>query len=72
MSITKTQFGDERPSVGKDQENLVKLVRDKTVKPKRVNFEVTPEQHMKLKLYATKQGKTITDILSEYVALLPD
>ena len=72
MNTAKSQLGAGRPSAGKDQKTLTSLVRDETVKPKRVNFDVTPEQHMKLKVYATKQGKTITEVLSEYVAQLPE
>jgi len=34
---------------------------------KRVNFDVTAEQHRKLKVYAANQGKTIRELLTEYV-----
>ena len=39
---------------------------------KRVNFELPAEQHTKLKIYAAKQGKSIKELLTEYVASLPD
>ena len=39
---------------------------------KRVNFELSAELHTKLKVYAVKQGKTIREILTEYVAQLPE
>jgi hypothetical protein len=39
---------------------------------KRVNFELSADQHTKLKIYATRQGKTIKELLTEYVASLPD
>ena len=38
---------------------------------KRVNFELSIEQHTKLKIYAAKQGKTIKEVLTEYVESLP-
>ena len=38
----------------------------------RVNFDLDREQHIKLKLYATRNGKSIKDVLSEYVAQLPE
>ncbi len=39
---------------------------------KRVNFELSAEQHMKLKVYAAKQGKTIKVLLTEFVDSLPE
>ena len=36
-------------------------------KMKRVNFELTEALHKKLKTYAVTQGKSIKDILTEYV-----
>lgn len=39
---------------------------------KRVNFELPAAQHTKLKIYAAKQGKTIRELLTEYVLSLPD
>jgi hypothetical protein len=38
---------------------------------KRVNFQIPADQHTKLKVYAARQGKTITELLTEYVAQLP-
>ena len=72
MTTAKSQLGAGRPSAGKDQKTLASLVRDETVKPKRVNFDVPPEQHTKLKVYAAKQGKTVKEVLSDYVAQLPE
>ncbi|MGP5570326.1 hypothetical protein ACTXN8_23565 [Pseudomonas helleri] len=39
---------------------------------KRVNFQLPADQHTKLKIYAAKQGKTIKELLTEYVAALPE
>jgi hypothetical protein len=39
---------------------------------KRVNFELAADQHTRLKIYAARQGKTIKEILTEYVAQLPE
>ena len=39
---------------------------------KRVNFQLSAELHTKLKIYAVRQGKTITDLLTEYVEQLPE
>jgi len=39
---------------------------------KRVNFNVTEAEHLKLKIAATKQGKSITQFLIDYLRSLPD
>ncbi len=38
----------------------------------RVNFNLTKEKHTKLKLYAIKQDKTVTEVLTEYVDSIID
>lgn len=38
----------------------------------RVNFDLDRDLHKKLKIYATQQGKTVKEVLTEYVASLPD
>ena len=35
-------------------------------------IELSAEQHTKLKIYATKQGKSIKELLTEYVDALPE
>ncbi|WP_297462621.1 chromosome partitioning protein ParB [Ferrovum sp.] len=60
-----------RPSATKNRTaTLASLVDDTTMK--RVNFELPADQHTKLKIYATKQGKTIKELLTEYVVQLPE
>ena len=63
-----------RPSARTDKALAATLasLADAAGSMKRVNFELSAEQHAKLKIYATKQGKSIKDVLSEYVAGLPD
>jgi len=39
---------------------------------KRINFDLTAEQHAKLKVYAAKNGTTIKQIFSAYVDTLLD
>jgi len=41
-------------------------------KTKRVNFDLTAEQHSKLKVYAAKHGTTIKQMFSTYVDNLPN
>lgn len=60
-----------RPSVAKNRvATLASLADDTTMK--RVNFELPADQHTKLKIYATKQGKTIKELLTEYVVQIPE
>ena len=56
-------------SPGGSTSNSVGLVAGKATV--RVNFDLDRDQHIKLKLFATRQGKTIKEVLSDYVAQLP-
>jgi hypothetical protein len=38
----------------------------------RVNFEVTRDEHTKLKVHAAKSGRSISDVLREFVAQLSE
>jgi len=59
-----------RPSARNKAATLASLSDD--VEIKRVNFQLPADQHTKLKIYAAKQGKTIKELLTEYVAALPE
>ncbi|MBB3005326.1 macrodomain Ter protein organizer (MatP/YcbG family) [Paraburkholderia tropica] len=39
---------------------------------KRVNFDLDAAQHQKLKIHAARQGKTVKELLTEFVANLPN
>jgi len=69
---TKGALSAGRPSAGRDSKTLASLVRDENEKPKRVNFDLSPEQHTKLKVYAARHNKTVKEVLSDYVAQLPE
>lgn len=45
---------------------------DTDMEMKRVNFQLKPELHTKLKIVAARQGKSITQLLTEYVESLPN
>ena len=73
MSKAATTRSAGRPSARTDKSKaatLASLADDASMK--RVNFELSADQHTKLKIYATRQGKTIKELLTEYVASLPD
>ncbi len=60
-----------RPSARSDKAaTLASLAEEASLK--RVNFQLSADQHMKLKIYAARQGKTIKELLTEYVASLPE
>lgn len=59
-----------RPSARNKAVTLASLSDDAEMK--RVNFQLPAVQHTKLKIYAAKQGKTIKELLTEYVAALPE
>ena len=70
MSSGKLGMKAGRPSAAKAGPTLSDLA-DKAATV-RVNFDLDRDQHIKLKLYATKQGKSIKEVLSDYVAQLPE
>ncbi len=67
--MSKTTLTAGRPSVAKGRAATLSSLSDETAL-KRVNFSIPADEHMKLKIYAARQGKTITDLLSDYVATL--
>ena len=73
MSKAGTTLSAGRPSARTDKSKAATLASlADAASMKRVNFELSADQHTKLKIYATRQGKTIKELLTEYVASLPD
>jgi hypothetical protein len=68
MSEKKSILSAGRPSGTNKAATLASLADQKATK--RVNFEISIEQHTKLKIYAAQQGKTIKELLTEYVEQL--
>jgi hypothetical protein len=71
MSKTASTLTAGRPSARSTKATTLASLAD-TPTMKRVNFELTAQDHAKLKIYATRQGKSIKDLLTEYVAQLPE
>lgn len=69
MSIKNT-LSAGRPSAKTNKLATLASLADKT-STKRVNFDLSTEQHTKLKVYAAKQGKTVKEILTDFVERLP-
>lgn len=71
MSKLSGALSAGRPSARSDKAaTLASLAEEASIK--RVNFQLSADQHMKLKIYAARQGKTIKELLTEYVASLPE
>lgn len=70
MSKTTNTLMAGRPSARSAAKaaNLASLAD--TPQMKRINFDVTAEAHRKLKIYAAEQGRSIKELLSEYVEQL--
>lgn len=60
-----------RPSAKAEKASTLSSLVDK-VDTKRVNFDLSVEQHTILKIYAAKQGRSIKDILTDFVEQLPN
>ena len=60
-----------RPSIAKGKEKTLASLADEPGL-KRVNFQVPEDLHTKLKVYAASSGKTITEVLTEYIKHLPN
>lgn len=74
MSSTKGTLSAGRPSVkAGDKRKAATLASLADDQPKkRINFELPADQHAKLKVYAARQGKTVKDLLTEYIRSLPE
>lgn len=70
-ATTKGTLSAGRPSAKSSKAATLASLADKAATV-RVNFDLDREQHMKLKVYAAKQGKTVKEVLSDYVAQLPE
>ena len=71
MSKLSGALSAGRPSARSNKATTLASLADE-VSVKRVNFVLSAEQHTKLKIHAAKQGKTIKDLLTEYVNSLPE
>ena len=59
-----------RPSTARGKEAMLSELAD-TAKTKRVNVQLTIEDHTRLKMHAAREGRTISDVIIEFVRALP-
>ena len=74
MRKTITALSAGRPSARTEKARAATLasLAEENNNMKRVNFELSAELHAKLKIHAAKAGKSIKELLTEYVASLPN
>lgn len=68
---SKGSLSAGRPSARINKATTLASLADK-VETKRVNFDLSTEQHTKLKVYAAKQGRTVKELLTDFVEQLPN
>ena len=71
MSTKGTALSAGRPSAKTNKAATLASLADKGATV-RVNFDLDRDQHIKLKVYATKQGKSVKEVLTDFVAQLPE
>ncbi|EDL5919974.1 chromosome partitioning protein ParB [Salmonella enterica subsp. enterica serovar Infantis] len=71
MSNKGTTLSAGRPSAKTNKAATLASLADKGATV-RVNFDLDRDQHIKLKVYATKQGKSVKEVLTDFVAQLPE
>ncbi|MDP1541511.1 MAG: chromosome partitioning protein ParB [Moraxellaceae bacterium] len=59
-----------RPSKTSKQATLADMADSK--KTVRVNFDIDSDEHKRLKLHALMQGKTVRQVLSDFISTLPN
>ena len=70
-TTTKGALSAGRPSAKTNKAATLASLADKGATV-RVNFDLDRDQHIKLKVYATKQGKSVKEVLTDFVAQLPE
>lgn len=71
MSTKGTTLSAGRPSARTNKAATLASLADKGATV-RVNFDLDRDQHIRLKVYATKQGKSVKEVLTDFVAQLPE
>jgi hypothetical protein len=72
MNKTTSVLSAGRPSARAEKAATLASLADDAGVTKRITFELAPEQHAKLKIYAARQGTSIKELLTKYIAELPE
>jgi len=68
-NVNKLSAG--RPSERNKARTLARL-SDEVTDMKRVNFQVSAKLHAKLKIHSARTGKSVKELLTDYIVGLPD
>jgi len=71
MSKNVNALSAGRPSAKTNRTATLASLADKGATV-RVNFDLGRDQHIKLKVYAAKMGKSVKDVLTEFVEQIKD
>ena len=64
--MSKLGLSAGRPSENRKSQALAAVVSD-SVRKVRVNFELSEDEHMRLKMYAVKSKRSISEIMRELI-----
>ena len=68
--ITKTNESGASASISSPDQQ--KSMKDPEVVLVRINAQITEKQHQKIKIHATKNNKTVRQLIGEFIDGLPD
>jgi len=72
MSERVNNLSAGRPSARTDKAKAATLASLANGTAKRINFDLSIDQYTKLKVHVAKRGKTIKELLTDYVVSLPE
>ena len=71
MNKNRNKLSAGRPSERNKAMTFAQL-SDDVSEMKRVNFQISADLHAKLKIHAAKTGKSVKELLTDYIVTLPD
>ena len=67
-----TKTNESGAAAGISSVNEQKTMKDPEVVLVRINAQITEKQHQKIKIHATKNNKTVRELIGEFIDGLPD
>jgi len=67
-----TKSNESGASASISSMNQQKTMKDPGVVLVRINAQITEKQHQKIKIHATKNNKTVRELIGEFIDALPD
>ena len=69
MSTKTNESGAAASILSMNQQKAMKVSEVVLV---RINAQITEQQHQKIKIHATKNNKTVRELIGEFIDTLPD